>query len=1054
MYCATPPELLSHPERRQEEALVRTISDNKLVRAVNSWKPLVAEGLITAFKAAGLEKGNVVEYGRNYYSSLLETGQPTTFHQEYHSELWVPNQGSVTVYTVAQIRPGPRGLENPAPPPPSDADKLLLGRDRPGFGILEPRAYGMGIAQHWGPEQNFSGRPVQVHPRGRPSPPKWIPLQPMEVLNKPEPVHGNNFQLGRPREWNGQVARPGRKSMTWHPYLTITPELSGPKTVPDTNWRKESANQDKPTWKQALENKSGVTITLVSSEEEEEEPWQTVWRRKKIWSRQSSTASTEESANDSNSSTSNSDKLGKSGEKGAIPSLQMLSMKEVPQEAPAAQAAVTVTSPQSSPVPQPKSTKREREEGSCGFHGFQRPGQSGRRSPDHDFGCVERKSGESTDNSDESSDLGRADTGDESNIDGGLEGSGDDDLMKETITRVAVRMHAYKIIFILSIIYLLQFGKTEAATPTALFTQEGNIYMAQQIIHIPIDIPMKDLHSQCHNFYSFHRVSKNIPSTPAAERWFSIIRDVEQACNGLFLMEKQFSEDSDMDTNRNRQKRGVFLKGIQILKTIFGNFDIFDLGKIRKLINKFHWKHEAETTKLSKRIDKLTEDMTQMDQRFERTELTWTWRKMRSDAAWILSQAEAVADGIRMARHGQLSTGLVNITTAAHILQVVNIHLKKERGAIQHQDREEILQPVTKTPLEIYDCPVSLINFDDGPKLLIHLPIAAEKLKLYQFSAIPFTWNNRTLKVKPEQVLLAQNEVSTMSLTSEQLDRCWQIRPKDWVCHHTMPLFTKPDSECLGAIKESKASRITERCGFEVVKETTVAQLGKSFIFYSPKETTLEFECPHEEIQRESGIIGLSQKDLMPGCKVTSDDFKLWQPQELLLPSSFISSVEWNGIIIPGFEDNINQTQENARLEKMEWQLRDAQNNLTAINVSLPTSVTIILIIMVVLTLISSISLRRETTTRTTGTHATRPRSTDTTPRASIIRENTVPPLNNDTRPANPHLPTRLLAKAVRSKTDSMYHPLTLRPRDKRMPSPENIYDIPGPRGSPVRMPF
>ena len=64
------------------------------------------------------------------------------------TEIALPRVGSTTFYTLVQTRPGPAGLERPAPPPPSDADKVR-GTHNGEIGLVQPRAFSQGLLQQF-----------------------------------------------------------------------------------------------------------------------------------------------------------------------------------------------------------------------------------------------------------------------------------------------------------------------------------------------------------------------------------------------------------------------------------------------------------------------------------------------------------------------------------------------------------------------------------------------------------------------------------------------------------------------------------------------------------------------------------------------------------------------------------------------------------------------------------------------------------------------------------------------------------------------------------------
>ena len=565
-----------------------------------------------------------------------------------------------------------------------------------------------------------------------------------------------------------------------------------------------------------------------------------------------------------------------------------------------------------------------------------------------------------------------------------------------------------------------------SAEPTASFTHEGELFIAQKIMHVPIDIPINEYLAHCKYFYNLHFVVNNQEFNVGKERWFTLIRYLERPCQDLKLIAKQLQND------RLRGKRGIFLQGARILKTLFGKFDMFDIQGIIKLIEKIPWRHKPRTTRLQQFMKNFNHTLAKFDKKFESKRITWRWRKLFSRAMDIASRTKAITEGLRLARHGHLTSGLVNITTAKSILRVVEDHLKKERGTENDLPR---LHPITASPMELYDCPVSILA-QEKPCLLIHIPIVAEKFELQQFSPIPFMRHQKPTIIQPDKTLLAWNKESQTSLSAEQLSRCWTIRPKHWVCHHSLPLFTSDQEGCLSAVKASNPMSIQNRCKLREVKDVEVAQLRDSFILYSPKETVLEFRCPHQETTMEAGAKGLIQRPFKPGCKVMAKEFKLWQPEEMLLPASVVVDVKWNQSAL--IKTAISDTNNTGSIP---------QDNLLALNIMVPINTgTIIGLILIWATLHLKKKFKKKKKT---------PRPQPLDQLRPIPSPPPMPsrPSLSSFRPPSPrslHLPSRSRVSPPYQRP--LPHPpklATIRTRAQVLKSSDNIYATTSPPGDP-----
>ena len=102
-----------------------------------------------------------------------------------------------------------------------------------------------------------------------------------------------------------------------------------------------------------------------------------------------------------------------------------------------------------------------------------------------------------------------------------------------------------------------------SAEPTASFTQEGQLSIAQKIIHVPVDLPFSEISRHCKQFYKHHHVINNHYYSLGKERWFALIRELERPCKGFDLMTLQFQ-----DFASNRKKWGLFMAGMTLQRPL------------------------------------------------------------------------------------------------------------------------------------------------------------------------------------------------------------------------------------------------------------------------------------------------------------------------------------------------------------------------------------------------------------------------------------------------------------------------------------------------------
>ena len=147
------------------------------------------------YRARQWERHNVTSYSRLFFDSMHDTNKPSTVYQEYVSEIWIPDEGSTTIYTMVMTRPGDNGLRFPAPPPPSDADKVFSTRDDE-VGLVRPRAYKQASTLEYNVRTDWIGNPFKVLPNGREFPVRWsarLEPEPLPIFVRVGPESQQDF---------------------------------------------------------------------------------------------------------------------------------------------------------------------------------------------------------------------------------------------------------------------------------------------------------------------------------------------------------------------------------------------------------------------------------------------------------------------------------------------------------------------------------------------------------------------------------------------------------------------------------------------------------------------------------------------------------------------------------------------------------------------------------------------------------------------------------------------------------------------------------------------
>ena len=480
------------------------------------------------------------------------------------------------------------------------------------------------------------------------------------------------------------------------------------------------------------------------------------------------------------------------------------------------------------------------------------------------------------------------------------------------VPRILVNM-IHVLMFLLLLNSSIPRASASPPATSAVFSHESNIYWAQEIVHVPILLPINDITASCKKFKVPKRLKREVRFDIPKDLWGNLetsrkntdpdpqtfrkqyvrwaFHELQGVCQEFFVWKEAFFRPAE------RQRRGVMKVGMKALKTVFGILGNLDIKTIKQTIAKIPWKHRGQTDSFAKQLARLNATLTSMSQQWQVAN-----RKQQLDVlrlqfiqyfSSLRARAHSIQTGLQLARHGQLSPSLVNITTAGNILKAVNNFLKKGRDS-----KISKLQPVAEVAIELYDCPVSVVSFDNQVQLWIHIPIANRKAKLYQYLTVPFQWQNhnesKILRVVHQHDAIAINEPFYATLDANLLRKCWSIREKEIVCHRNLPLKTDTAASCARAMFKSELKEVKRSCKLEQVRELTLVQLSNAFTVFSPVATSVEIACPGSQSSKESLSPGLVTRSLDPGCSARSDKFWLYQPDSLLVPESVVVRLEWS----------------------------------------------------------------------------------------------------------------------------------------------------------------
>ena len=456
------------------------------------------------------------------------------------------------------------------------------------------------------------------------------------------------------------------------------------------------------------------------------------------------------------------------------------------------------------------------------------------------------------------------------------------------------------IIFMIMMLCVKGSSANSQAAPTATFTHYGDVLLAQEIIHVPIQVPMKAILQECVNFEKEANTTwVNFKNVKLKERMLYVAGATSELCKGFSAWNMAFQKD--------RAKRGLFSTGLKVLRTIFGVLSRPALKAIKQAAHAFGWSHAAKAKQALHSIRKVrqqvkdlagkmvVEDKNLMDHKpfptiYKQIPEISQFAQVYQRLAELKGKAARVIAGLMLARHGKLSTGLVGIQAAQDVFRRVHQQVKQGRGRSI---------PFLETVTDIFDCPVTMTSEGEDPLVLIHIPIIKIRAKILRYSTIPFQWSNSSkekkqiLQVKEDNWMVVDAGEKVAVVRKEELKRCWKIRPQEWVCHHGIPLQREARGECAHALYRASVQEIKGACRLKKVHETRIVALKEAFVLFAPEPVDFEVECPGKETSAERAVSGLMERKLPAGCSVWAKNFHLYQPEEVLAPRSSIIRINW-----------------------------------------------------------------------------------------------------------------------------------------------------------------
>ena len=470
---------------------------------------------------------------------------------------------------------------------------------------------------------------------------------------------------------------------------------------------------------------------------------------------------------------------------------------------------------------------------------------------------------------------------------------------------IVKRCVRYRNIVFFVILLLIAKSVTGSArsTPTATFTHYGNIILAQDIVHVPVRVPMTAILKECETLAEEAKAVKATFNRPHDKmRMLTIGGAVAEVCGGFRAWQGAFEKE--------RSKRGLLGVGLRVFRTIFGFLSPPRLKAIKEMARSVGWKHKAKPGAILKALEDIRKAMRGLEAKMITTarvpvphrgdvpDLEKFFAVLQS-LAELRGKTRRVVAGLMMARHGKLSAGLIDVPAAEKILAKVQDHLKQGRG--RSGEKLAGMKATFLTPTELFDCPVSLTMEGEDPLVLIHVPIARQKARLFRYQTTPFAWTDEAkperklvLQVIEENWIVADAGDSIAAFRKEELRRCWKFRPQEWVCHHGIPLQAAPKDRCVQALYRSDTGLVRKACRLETIKDLKVVALKDAFVMFAPRDVSFEVGCPGKESSVEAAIAGLIERPLGPGCSVWSEDFHLHQPSELLAPATTVINLDWS----------------------------------------------------------------------------------------------------------------------------------------------------------------
>ena len=456
-------------------------------------------------------------------------------------------------------------------------------------------------------------------------------------------------------------------------------------------------------------------------------------------------------------------------------------------------------------------------------------------------------------------------------------------------------VYGWGLLLLLQILTILLLPAQAAATATPgqpiIFTPVGELWHANAIIHLTLNVDLAHLEQQC-------RILRhdNISAMPHFRAHAEMIR----LANLATRLTDDICAEVDMAEGGHRQegrqdKRQLLGLGAIIATTAYMAYQQHKVngltGQVRQQGEALHQhvlvleQQQRHLEDLTARIQQQQGDMAVLVNQVN-TYLTaedhMAQLQERVNLLLELDRAvHKVTHGLDRLRRGDLTTDLFRQQDLDHIFRTLGREAKGLQGTLPFSRAEHLLGlPATGVSTAPYHY-----------RILLHVPVVRQKLRLMEFRPmpVPITDTNATITLipTPDHELLAFTDLTHRELSWQDLQSCWR-QTTTYVCVGMAAFHLRPRSSCLGALYVGDLSAAKGLCDWRVARDQWRAVVigNHKIALYLREPGRGQISCPtrvHQAVDQAVDLQHFQILNLPADCALTAKDLHVTSRYDVLL---------------------------------------------------------------------------------------------------------------------------------------------------------------------------